>query len=124
MTEAAVGDGVSTILLLAPLLLTDYKEKKSKPNLLPLIVISITGAALIYATIGMPDFGDPLAPANLHLAPHYIKESMNEIGIPNIVTSILASYRGFDTLGETFVVFTAGISVILLLGKNPKNKKI
>ena len=37
-------------------------------------------------------------------------------GIPNVVTSVLASYRGYDTLGEVTVIFTAGIAVLLLLG--------
>ncbi|MEO9971718.1 MAG: cation:proton antiporter, partial [Hyphomonadaceae bacterium] len=35
---------------------------------------------------------------------------------PNVVTAVLASYRGFDTLGETGVIFAAGIAVVLLLG--------
>ena len=64
----------------------------------------------------MPIFGDPAAPANKHVVPRYIEDSPDEIGIPNIVTSVLASYRGYDTLGEVTVIFTAGIGVILLLG--------
>jgi multicomponent Na+:H+ antiporter subunit B len=32
-----------------------------------------------------------------------------------VVTAVLASYRGYDTLGETTVIFTAGVGVILLL---------
>ena len=65
----------------------------------------------------MPLHGDPLAPANLHVAPRYIERSPTEIGIPNVVTSVLASYRGYDTLGEVGVIFTAGIGVLLLLGR-------
>lgn len=38
------------------------------------------------------------------------------MGPPNIVTSVLASYRGYDTLGETLVVFVAAIAVLSLLG--------
>ncbi len=33
-----------------------------------------------------------------------------------MVTSVLASYRGYDTMGELAVIFTAGVGVILLLG--------
>jgi len=39
------------------------------------------------------------------------------------VTNILASYRGFDTLGETIVIFTAGLGVIVLLTSNTLNRK-
>ncbi len=64
----------------------------------------------------MPRFGDGSAPVHGHVAPRYIEQSGQEVGIPNIVTSVLASYRGFDTLGEVAVIFTAGIAVLLLLG--------
>ena len=76
----------------------------------------ITGAALLYGTLDMPRFGDADAPIHRHVAPRYIRDSGTEIGVPNIVTSVLASYRGFDTLGEVTVIFTAGIGVLLLLG--------
>lgn len=82
---------------------------------LSLLVVAVTGLALIYGTLDMPDFGDPNAPANKHVAPRYIEKTVEETGVPNMVTSVLASYRGYDTLGETTVIFTAGISVILLL---------
>jgi multicomponent Na+:H+ antiporter subunit B len=57
------------------------------------------------------------------VAPDYILGSRNDIGIPNIVTSVLASYRGYDTFGETIVVFTAGIAVLVLLQNNKKSSK-
>jgi multicomponent Na+:H+ antiporter subunit B len=49
------------------------------------------------------------------VAPRYLAESAEAIGIPNVVTSVLASYRGYDTLGELVVILTAGIGVMLLL---------
>ena len=116
-TEAAVGAGISTVLILVTLSLTTSKEKKPEHTpLLPLVVVRITGGALIYGTIDMPRLGDPQAPTNLHVAPRYIEESPQEIGIPNLVTAVLASYRGYDTLGETAVILTAGVGVMILLG--------
>lgn len=116
-TEAAVGAGFSTVLMLSTLTLTRSAEKPSRHNpILPLFVVVVTGAILVYATLDMPGFADPEAPIHTHVAPHYIEKSEAEIGVPNIVTSVLASYRGFDTLGETTVIFTAGVGVLLLLG--------
>lgn len=116
-TEAAVGAGVTTILLLSSLRLTGRWERRPKHSpLLPLLVVGVTGAALVYGTLDMPHLGDPQAPVHQHVAPHYIENAPQEMGIPNIVTAVLASYRGFDTLGETLVIFTAGLSVFLLLG--------
>lgn len=117
-TEAAVGAGVSTVLMLATLSLTTREEKEtSENNLLALVVVIITGAALIYGTLDMPNVGDATAPVHTHVGPHYIEKSGKEIGVPNIVTSVLASYRGYDTLGETTVIFAAGIGVLALIGR-------
>ncbi len=124
-TEASVGAGISTVLMLSTLALSSRKEKSAgPPALLPLGVVLVTGAALIYGTLDMPHYGDPAAPIHRHVAPRYLQDSAREVGLPNVVTSVLASYRGYDTLGETTVIFTAGIGVLLLLGgrrrKGPK----
>ena len=116
-TEAAVGAGISTVLTLGTLALTTQREKPpSHQRLLPLVVVMVTGGILVYGTLDMARYGDPNAPAHRHVAPLYLKEAPKTTGIPNVVTSVLASYRGYDTLGEVTVIFTAGIAVLLLLG--------
>ncbi len=116
-TEAAVGAGMSTVLMLATLGLTTRSEEPPKHTpIVPILVVLATGAALVYGTLDMPLYGDPQAPIHEHVAPRYIHESPIEIGIPNMVTSVLASYRGYDTLGEVTVIFTAGVGVLVLLG--------
>ncbi len=119
-TEAAVGAGISTVLMLATLGLTTREEKVRKTfRPVPFVVVCATGALLVYATFDMPRYGDPNAPIHLHVAPHYINDSAEEVGPPNIVTSVLASYRGYDTLGEVFVIFTAAIGVLTIIGRAP-----
>jgi multicomponent Na+:H+ antiporter subunit B len=117
-TEAAVGAGISTILMLATLALTDSEEhpEHNRFRVVPLIAVVCTGAALVYASFDMPLYGDPDAPIHKHVAPHYLEYTKEEIGVPNIVTAVLASYRGYDTWGETTVIFTACVGVLLLLG--------
>lgn len=123
-TEAAVGAGVSTILMLATLVLTDRWERPSThKKLLPLTVVTLTGAVLLYGTLDMPLFGDPDSPANAGVAVRYLEQSYEEIHIPNVVTSVLASYRGYDTFGELTVIFTAGIGVLALLGGRRRRDK-
>ncbi|MEM7303322.1 MAG: DUF4040 domain-containing protein [Pseudomonadota bacterium] len=114
-TEAAVGAGISTVLMLGTMALTSRREKPRPRSAIPLLVVVITGAVLVYGTLDMPNFGSPDAPAFNHVAPHYLERIPREIDVPNTVTAILASYRGFDTLGEVVVVFTAGLGVVLLL---------
>jgi multicomponent Na+:H+ antiporter subunit B len=163
-TEAAVGAGISTVLILGTLAVTHNQEKNPRAQPLPLLIVLATGAALIYGTLDMPAWGDPSAP--IHAGEHSISRQIiaieaeaysahhaaadplktgdglasadpgaagdhdasgshgpKAVGLPNIVTSILASYRGYDTLGETGVIFTAGVGVMLLLGTTRRREE-
>jgi len=139
-TEATVGAGITTVLVLAALSRTKRGEAEltditldnnlrsetsklvKKHNVISLLVVVITGAVLIYGTMDMPDFGDPNAPAHNHVAPYMLENGEHDTVSENIVTSVLASYRGFDTLGETSVVLTAVLSVILILRRKKERK--
>ena len=123
MTEASVGAGISTVILLATLHLTKTTESGSfHRSMIPLFLSVVTGAALVWGTLALPPFGTADSPIHKHVAPRYLSETIKETGVPNAVTSVLADYRGFDTLGETTVIFTAGIGVMLLLGGRRKAK--
>ena len=123
LTEAAVGAGISTILFLSTLKHTNVEIKASRKSSIPLVVLFLlTLSLLIYAISDLPDFGKSIVTTNSEVTRHYINESKNEMGIPNMVTSILAGYRGFDTLGEVVVIFIAGISVLGILRQKKENK--
>jgi len=119
-TEAAVGAGVSTILMLSAMLLADRQSNpvKLSKQLGPLFIVFVVGAAMLYAVPDMPPYGDADSPANSYVGMDYIEKTADEIHIPNVVTAVLASYRGFDTFGEVVVIFAAGLGVLLLLGLN------
>jgi len=119
-TEAAVGAGVSTVLMLAAMLLAD-RESRPVPmsrQIGPLIIVVFAGLAMFYALGDMPVYGDAHSPANSYVGYDYLKLTEKDIHIPNVVTAVLASYRGYDTFGEAVVVFAAGLGVLLLLGLN------
>ncbi len=122
-TEAAVGAGISTILALATLSLVPSEEKPHSVALVPAFLALATAIMLGVAVNDLPQFGDVNAPIHNHVAPEFIVGSEKDIGIPNVVTSVLASYRGFDTLGETVVVFTAAIAVLLILSGFTRPKR-
>ncbi|MGI9498748.1 MAG: DUF4040 domain-containing protein [Geminicoccaceae bacterium] len=124
-TEAAVGAGIATVLGLVTLSLTGKPDEapSSRSNIGPFLITMLTGAVLINATFDMPNFGDPEAPVHQHVAPRYIQQSGAEIGVPNIVTSVLASYRGYDTLGEVTVIFTASVGVVVLIGHTRRRRR-
>jgi multicomponent Na+:H+ antiporter subunit B len=116
MTEASVGAGISLVILLATLRLTKTIEVKPwRRAAVPLVAAAICGAAVVWGTAGLPPFGTAEAPIHTHVAARYVADSLKDTNVPNIVTSVLADYRGYDTLGETTVIFTAGIGVMLLL---------
>lgn len=131
-TEAAVGAGIATVLMLVTLTQTPIRERPT-PRLdwSALVVVTLTGTALVVGTLDMPTYGDPAAPIHQHVAPTYIEQNVKAGAhgsasgddfhghIPNMVTAILASYRGYDTFGELTVIFTAGVGVMLLLAGLP-----
>lgn len=146
-TEAAVGAGISTILLLGACVLTKRFAKPEPVLHLPAaLVCVITGLLLIYGTLDMPRFGDPDAPIHTYRVPKMITQTVGkhdtaaprEKGhaheghpdddfnghVPNTVTSLLAAYRGYDTMFETTVIFVAGISLLLLLRRREDEPEV
>jgi multicomponent Na+:H+ antiporter subunit B len=102
--------------LLATLHLTKTTEAAPRrASVIPLFATAVTGAALVWGTLDLPPFGTAEAPIHKHVVPLYLESTVRDTLVPNVVTSVLADYRGYDTLGETTVIFTAGIGVMLLL---------
>ena len=123
-TEAAVGAGIATVLMLGTLALTTAEEKvHKKVRKIPILTVVFTGGILIYGTLDMPYYGEPTAPIHHYVSTRYLNNSANEVGPPNVVTSVLASYRGYDTLGETFVIFTAATGVLAIIGRAPIQRR-
>jgi multicomponent Na+:H+ antiporter subunit B len=123
MTEAAIGACVSTIIFLVILPKIDNKTLIIQKNSM---LAGLSSLALIYVLLlcgyGFIEYGASDSPLQSHVvSKHYIENTASQIGINSIVAAILASYRGFDTLGETLVIFTAGIIVTLILSYRRKN---
>ena len=122
LTEAAVGAGISTVLFLGALALTSEHERVvTRHKALSVAIVVSATLVVLYATFDKPTFGDPNAPVHQHVSPWYLENEPKLIDIPNVVTAVLGSFRGYDTLGEVFVVFTAGIGVLFLLSARSGN---
>ena len=127
-TEASVGAGVSTVLFFAAIYQTTrmVRPRRSAQWLSKAVGLTaalLTGLVLVIAEKDFPDFGNSFSPASLHLSPYYITQTLHDTNVPNIVTSVLADYRGFDTMFETAVIFTAGLAVIAILRRIKKNDR-
>ncbi|MFQ3610539.1 MAG: DUF4040 domain-containing protein [Fimbriimonadales bacterium] len=125
LTEAAIGAGVATPLLLLAISRSTRTELAETLQTVqryrwfpPFLMLILVGAALVYASLDMPPLGDPKNPANQHVAPYYTQNAYTETGSENIVTAILVCYRGFDTFGEVLVVMTAGVAMMLILRRS------
>ncbi len=124
MTEASVGAGISMVLFLSALYLCKSEEARPLHRpWLPLATSLAVGALLVYGTLELPEFSDPNAPIHQHVVPRYLNDLKQEVDIPNVVTAVLASYRGYDTLGETTVIFTAGAGVLALLRRRRQDRE-
>lgn len=89
-----------------------------------LLILLMTGV-YFYAAVGLPAIGDKDSAPNTHVSPRYIEKSYEETASPNMVTATLADYRGYDTLGETTVIFIAGLATFLIIntGSGKKGQK-
>lgn len=124
LTEAAVGAGITTVIFLSALALTGEREKpRTRGGKTARWAVGILALLIIYATFDQPRLGDPEAPVHQHIAPWYIEKTTEYMDFPNVVTAILSSFRGYDTLGEVFVVFAACIGVLFILGVPPPRQK-
>jgi multicomponent Na+:H+ antiporter subunit B len=116
-TEAVVGAGISTVLLMTLMGRIDVDAVHQPGRLARAFAVTASlglGAALLPAVLALPRFGDPHAPASTYLAPDYVRRAVDDNRTPNVVTAILADYRGFDTLIETTVILTAAIACVLI----------
>merc|ERR1711991_920276 len=73
------------------------------------------GALLTVILDDLPAWGDPNSPANAHVSAYYLENAYEQTHVPNVVTAVLADYRGFDTMFETGVVFVAVIGIMGIL---------
>ncbi|RAP27351.1 sodium:proton antiporter [Candidatus Marinamargulisbacteria bacterium SCGC AG-333-B06] len=118
-TEAAVGAGVGTVFLVSTIYSTTridtFKKSRLLKQIFMFLVVCVVGVLLLKTVTDLPQWGDPTSPANTHLSSYYIENSIEQTHVPNVVTSVLADYRGFDTMFETCVVFVAFIGIFSLL---------
>jgi len=171
-TEAAVGAGISTVLLVGTLLHTRRDTNASPIDWKALGVVAVTGTFLIYGTLDMPAFGDAEAPIHKGRVVELLGQRVGKIDpegshhvwadtsmaeqaegralpdrpfpplrggeghlptdhpnddflghAPNTVTSLLASYRGYDTMFEAAVIFTAGMAMVMLLRRRSEEEE-
>jgi multicomponent Na+:H+ antiporter subunit B len=133
-TEAVVGAGLSTGLLLALLryLRADVNwvtlharqdpPRRDRQNRVAALVALAIGGILIYAVHALPPFGDATSPTHQRVAAQYLARSVPDANTPNAVTAVLADYRSFDTLIETSVVLTGAVACVLILRKRRSPK--
>ena len=124
-TEAAVGAGVSTVLFIAILFNTTRRIKFNpmdiSTKIFAGIICSIVGWLLYLGVSDLPGWGDPYSPVNRVVSSYYVENAYKDTKVPNLVTAVLADYRGFDTMFETCVVFIAVLGIFTLLKRKESN---
>jgi multicomponent Na+:H+ antiporter subunit B len=79
---------------------------------------------LVYGLMGMPTEANIFAPSYNDVAIHYLTNGAEETNTSNLIAAILADYRGFDTLGETIVLFTSVVAVGSVLRSTKYDKEV
>ena len=124
MTEAAIGAGVTTLLMVLTLAKTVREDRGiafERPNIPALVVMGALLVVLLTTIAEFPAVGDATRDAmawwNPAVTQHYIENAYDQTGVTNAVTAVLAGYRGFDTFGEAVVVFAAGVAILIVLNR-------
>jgi multicomponent Na+:H+ antiporter subunit B len=120
MTEVALGACLSTCVLLnlVKIFGEDVGGNVSKSRFILAIILCVLFVGLlIYASLDLPLYGDANTPVQTYLTKYYIANTAGDTGVTSMVAAILASYRGYDTLGETSVILVAGLAVVLILAR-------
>jgi multicomponent Na+:H+ antiporter subunit B len=121
LTEAAIGAGVTTVLFVLALTKTvrppPEKSTFKRVDWPAAVVTVVLAGALLWTVPAIPPIGSPDAPAwaDPNVTQFYLANAYDQTGVENVVTAVLAAYRGFDTFGEAVVVFAAGVSVLVVL---------
>lgn len=119
LTEAAVGAGVTTILFLVTIVRTvrpGGERVFERIRWRSAVLVAVVVGVLLSTVRSLPRVGDPESMvATSQITQYYLENAYPETGVENVVTAVLAAYRGFDTLGEAVVVMAAGVAVILVL---------
>ncbi|MBA2628677.1 MAG: cation:proton antiporter, partial [Rickettsiaceae bacterium] len=76
---------------------------------------------LTWISLELPSFGTQDSEVQTHLTKYYLQNTRTDIAIPSFVAAILASYRGYDTLGETIVILIAGLAVLVIVSRKKNN---
>ena len=137
-TEAVVGGGVIGVLMVVLIFKTMRKESRLVKERLPglrsravnYVILALVCGLLVFAASGLPNRGDPASILNREMSPagsanaaaYYITHAHEDAHTPNMVTAILADYRGYDTLGEETVILTAGLICFLLLRRGREDE--
>ncbi len=123
MTETALGACLSTCVLLnvAKIVGEDTGKLKKLNTLFAATLCSFFIVILTWVSFDLPSFGTQDSQVQTHLTKYYLENTRTDIAIPSFVAAILASYRGYDTLGETTVILIAGLAVLVIVSRKKNN---
>ena len=80
-----------------------------------IVICVLMVVVLLIGAVTLPVFGDPGNPTNNEVVRRYVGSAESETGVENVIAGMILNYRGFDTFGESCVLFLAVCCVMLLL---------
>ncbi|MBN2169123.1 MAG: sodium:proton antiporter, partial [Actinobacteria bacterium] len=89
-------------------------------KLFVILALAALGVVLLWVVGKMPEMGDSRTPDKTHVIPRYIEKGVEEAGAENLITDVILNYRGYDTMGEVAVIFSALCAVIALLDREKR----
>lgn len=113
-----VVETITLIIMVAVVLDSTREELKVKIDRQQIINISLAFIfmlVLIFFFMQATKMLNPFGEHTLRMASAYVGETAAKTGAANLVTGVLFDFRGYDTLGEATILFTAALGVLTIL---------
>lgn len=95
-----------------------YSHFYSRYKIIAAILVGVIAVFLFIAIFSLPEFGNPGNPTNNEVVERYVGSAEEETGAENVIAGMILNYRGFDTFGESCVLFIAACCVMMLLWRD------
>ena len=80
-----------------------------------IVISALMLIVLLIGVVALPAFATPGNPTDNEVVHRYVGSAEHETGAENVIAGMILNYRGFDTFGESCVLFLAVCCVMLLL---------
>lgn len=115
-----VVETITLIIMVSIVLNSTREETKQGVEFINLIVAVVIAGFLVYFFSESAELLSKFGEHQTRMASYYTEQGAERTGSANLVAGVLFDFRGYDTLGEATVLFTAALGAVTILRATSK----